>query len=164
VFIIFILSGLWHGANWTFVAWGTLHALFFLPLMLTSRNRDHLSIVPGRYLPSFPDAARILLTFSLVMIGWIFFRADDIGQAFVYLSQMFSISLFTTPAHFSRPVMLLVFLFLIVEWLGRKQEFAIAAIGWKWRRPLRWVTYSLLVFLIGMFMKTEKINFIYFQF
>ena len=97
-FIIFIVSGFWHGANWTFIVWGALNAIYFLPLILTNNNRNNLDIVAqGKYLPSIKEFTLILLTFVLTVFTWIFFRADNIGHAISYISGIFSDSFFTVP-------------------------------------------------------------------
>ena len=85
-FIIFIVSGFWHGANWTFIIWGALNAIYFLPLLLTKNNRNNLDIAAhGRNLPSIRELSLMLLTFSLTVFAWIFFRADNIGHAISYI-------------------------------------------------------------------------------
>ena len=88
-FLVFLLSGLWHGANWTFMAWGAYNALLFLPLILSGSTRKFRDdIVPGRLLPSWKDFLRMLLTFILVMLGWILFRSDSIAEAAGYFIRM----------------------------------------------------------------------------
>ena len=78
-FIIFLVSGFWHGANWTFIAWGAYHAILFLPLILTGKNRKYTNqVAEGRWLPTLKEAGQMLLTFFLTMIGWIIFRAESI--------------------------------------------------------------------------------------
>ena len=90
VFITFLVSGFWHGANWTFVLWGGIHAMLFIPSFILGTNRKHVGplIEDGRYLPSRPDCLRILLTFSAVTIAWIFFRAENVSQAFDYIGRL----------------------------------------------------------------------------
>ncbi|KAA6312825.1 MBOAT family protein, partial [termite gut metagenome] len=96
--IIFLVSGFWHGANWTFIIWGVYHALLFLPLLLFGKNRKYTdTVAAGRLFPSFKEIVQMLLTFFLVVIGWVIFRAESIGQAWDYLYRMFSPSLFTFP-------------------------------------------------------------------
>lgn len=108
------------------------------------------------------------LTFSLTVLAWIFFRAIDVTHAFDYIAKIFSSSLFTIPDFDGMKkalvVIVLVVLFMTVEWMGREQQYAIANIGQKFNRPLRWALYSLIIFAIGMFMQTEETPFIYFQF
>lgn len=82
-FIIFVVSGFWHGANWTFIVWGTLNAIYFLPLLLTNNNRNNLEIVAqGKFLPSGKELFSMFVTFGLIVFAWIFFRAENIGHAF----------------------------------------------------------------------------------
>lgn len=92
--IIFLVSGFWHGADWTFIVWGTYHALLFFPLMLLGMNRKYTGIVAeGRLLPSVKEAGQMVLTFFFAVIGWIIFRAEDIRQAWDYLGRMCSASI-----------------------------------------------------------------------
>ena len=97
-FVIFLVSGLWHGANWTFLVWGAYHALLFLPLILVGKNRRYRdTVAPGRLFPSFLECGQMLLTFFLVVLGWVIFRAESIGQAWDYLKGVFNVSLLTAP-------------------------------------------------------------------
>jgi len=167
-FIIFIVSGFWHGANWTFIVWGALNAIYFLPLLLTNKNRNHLEIVAqSKSLPTLKELSLMLLTFSLTVFAWIFFRADNIGHAASYISEIFSYSLFTIP-HFagmrkSLLTIILVLLFVLIEWHGREEQFAIAHLGLKWKKPLRYAMYYAIIIAIFWF-GGEKQQFIYFQF
>jgi len=169
-FIIFAVSGFWHGANWTFIVWGILNAVYFLPLLLTSRNRDNIEIVAkGRILPGFKDLCSMLMTFGLTLFAWVFFRAENIGHAFSYISEIFSFSLFSVPdfpgIRGALRTIILVAGFVVTEWLGRDQQFALARMGFLERsRILRWTTYAFIIFLTGFFMQTEETPFIYFQF
>ena len=87
VLIIFVVSGAWHGANWTFIVWGALNALYFIPLMMFGKNRSHLEVVANEQaLPSLKEFVQMIFTFFLTLVAWIFFRAEDIGHAFAYLS------------------------------------------------------------------------------
>jgi alginate O-acetyltransferase complex protein AlgI len=167
-FIIFIVSGFWHGANWTFIVWGALNALYFLPLLLTNRNRNNLKIVAqGKYLPTIRESFDILLTFSLTLIAWIFFRADSIKQAFSILSKIFSSSLFSFPSfnggRNAAITLLLTVIFFIIEWFGRDHQYAIAHIGLKWPKTARWAFYYSIAMIIFLFAGKEQ-QFIYFQF
>ncbi len=169
VFIIFIVSGLWHGANWTFIAWGTLNACFFLPLLLTNNNRSNLdTVAKGKTFPSVREVASMFLTFGLTVFGWIFFRANNIEHATSYISEILSPSTFTTPEFEGMgralSTILLVILFVALEWRGRERQYAIADIGSAWYRPVRWSFYALIVFSIGMYMPSVESPFIYFQF
>jgi D-alanyl-lipoteichoic acid acyltransferase DltB (MBOAT superfamily) len=167
-FIIFVVSGFWHGANWTFIIWGALNAIYFLPLLLTNNNRKNLDIVAkGNLLPGIKDIGLILLTFSLTVFAWIFFRAENIGHAISYISEIFSSSLFSEPAITQRYnaliTLLLIIVFIVIEWFGREEKYAIEKTGLKWSRPLRWAFYSLLLLIILLYSGTKQ-EFIYFQF
>jgi len=169
VFIVFIVSGLWHGANWTFVAWGALNAVYFLPLLLLRKNRDHLDIAAqGRMLPSLKEMAGIAGTFSLVVFAWIFFRASSVGHAFRYITGIFSGSLISLPAFRLDPAVpgeffLCLGVFFLVEWFGRERQYALAGIGAVRSRAARWVVYYLLAFAI-FYLGVNEQPFIYFQF
>lgn len=168
VFIIFIVSGFWHGANWTFVVWGALNALFFLPLLLTKKNRKNLEFSAERsILPSFRDTVNMMITFSLTTIAWVFFRSDDLSHSISYLSGIFDRSILTMPTFTDmREVLITIALIgflIVVEWLGREHEFGIANISKSMNRPLRWGFYYSLILAI-VFLSGKPQSFIYFQF
>ena len=163
-FIIFIVSGFWHGANWTFVVWGALNAIYFLPLLLTKRNRQNLEIVAeNSYLPSMKEFLNMGITFGLTVFAWIFFRADNIEHAINYLNEIFSFSLFTAPEIIPKTVLLLIFIFILIEWSGRKGQYGIAELGIMWKKPTRWAFYYAIILAIFYFGGEEQ-KFIYFQF
>lgn len=163
-FIIFLVSGFWHGADWTFVIWGGLNAVFFLPLMLAKKNRKNLDIVAkGKILPSFRELWAMVGTFGLITLSRVFFRGDNMAQSMGYFSRMFSRSLFSVPEAIPKMTILLVIVFVIVEWIGREGEYAIEKIGLKWKRPLRYAMYLAIVFAI-FWLGGEEQEFIYFQF
>lgn len=164
-FIIFVVSGFWHGANWTFIAWGALNAIYFLPLLLLDKNRNYLDIVAkGKKLPTLKEIFSIFLTFSLTLIAWIFFRAENLSQAVSILSQIFSISLFQIPEVKPFVIIYLIIFFIILEWHGREQQYAIANVALNFPRIYRWAFYSVIIFSIIMFTPTVETPFIYFQF
>lgn len=164
VFIIFLISGFWHGANWTFIAWGLLHALFFLPLLLLKRNRAYLdTVAQGRYLPSLRELLSMIITFGLVCFAWIFFRAESLAHAMQYVSGIFSLSLFSMPAVVPKKFLVVAILFFIIEWLGREQQYGLARVGIRWPRMIRWTFYSLILLAMLYYSGTEQ-PFIYFQF
>ena len=167
-FIIFIVSGFWHGANWTFIVWGVLNAIYFLPLLLTNNNRNNLEIVAqGKYLPTIKELSFMLLTFGLTVFAWIFFRANNIGHAISYISGILTPSLFTIPKfdgmRHALITIILVGLFISIEWKGREGQYAIAHLGIKWKRPLRYAMYYAIIIAIFWFGGKEQ-QFIYFQF
>lgn len=169
-FIIFLVSGFWHGANWTFIIWGGLNALYFLPLLLSNRNRANLeTVAQGRVLPTLKELIQMIATFTLTVFAWIFFRAESVSHAIAYISRMFSRSLLSFPDFESKGkspflVVLLLVFFVLVEWFGRERKYAIESMGLKSPRIVRWAFYSCIIFLIGMYMHTEESAFIYFQF
>jgi len=168
VFIIFIVSGFWHGANWTFIAWGALNAIYFLPLLLTQKNRNYSGVVAqGKYLPSLKELFLMLITFGLTVFAWIFFRAESIGHALNYIHGIFSASLFAMPnflsgRSFLKTIILVVF-FVLIEWQGREGQYAIANLGLKWKRSLRYGLYYSIIIAIFLFGGAKQ-QFIYFQF
>ena len=166
-FIIFLVSGFWHGANWTFIAWGALHAIYFLPLFLFGKNRNHLEIVAkGKKLPSFYDFYQMLFTFILAVLAWVFFRAENMNHALECFSKIFSSSLFDSPWYDGNTKIMLglILFFIVIEWIGREGEYAIDQLFLSWKKSFRWSFYALLIFIIGLFMSTEESPFIYFQF
>ncbi len=167
-FIIFIVSGFWHGANWTFIVWGALNAIYFLPLLLTKNNRKNLdSVAEGRMFPSIKELLQMGITFGLTVFAWIFFRAENIEHAFDYISEILSFSIFQLPELLGvRRALLTIFLigiFVIIEWQGREKQYAIEYLGLKWKQPLRYLMYYALIVLIFWFGGKEQ-QFIYFQF
>ena len=172
-FIIFLVSGFWHGANWTFIVWGGLHAIYFLPLLLLDRNRNNMHIIAsGKLFPSLKEFFSMVLTFCMASFAWIFFRANNLTHALVYIRSMFAGLLHKTSyvqaVDFSIKQVglifpLLVLLFIMIEWIGREHQYAISRFGFKWPRPLRWSFYYLLIIAMIMFTGKEQ-QFIYFQF
>lgn len=167
-FIIFIVSGFWHGANWTFIVWGALNALYFLPVMLLKKNRINTNVIAeGKVVPTVKEGINMGITFGLTLIAWVFFRADNIGHAWAYLTKMLSPSLFEIPNYpeVKHVVMTLamIVLFVIVEWFGRADEFALEKFGLKWHKTIRLSMYYSIVAAILLFMGEEQ-AFIYFQF
>lgn len=163
-FIIFLISGFWHGANWTFLFWGFLNAIYFLPLLILNKNREHLDLVAeGNLLPSLKELLQIITTFSITTIAWIFFRANTITDAFHYMQILFSTSLFTTPALFDLKLIILLVTFIVWEWVQRDMHHALQFKKNNIPKLLRWSVYYTILLLIFFFGGTQQ-NFIYFQF
>jgi alginate O-acetyltransferase complex protein AlgI len=167
-FAIFLVSGFWHGANWTFIIWGALNAIYFLPLLLTKNNRNNIeTVAQGKLFPTLKELSFMLLTFGLTVFAWIFFRANNIGHAISYISEILSPSLFTIPKFVGMgkalQTIFLVAIFVLIEWKGREGQHAISHLGIKWKRPLRYAMYYLIILAIIWFGGTEQ-QFIYFQF
>jgi alginate O-acetyltransferase complex protein AlgI len=167
-FVIFIVSGFWHGANWTFMIWGLLNALFIMPSIIFNTNRIFIEIVAkGKILPTFREFFNILLTFLLTVFAWIFFRAENVTFAFKYIASIFSETLFTIP-NFKRKEESLILVFFIlflvaIEWKGRENQYALERFGLQWPKVFRWLFYYLLIISICYFTGVEQ-QFIYFQF
>lgn len=172
IILTFLLVGLWHGANWTFVIFGLLHGLYFIPIILKGSLSKKNTLTVNKLLPTFTDFFKMCSVFLLVSVTSIFFRSDNVFEAFSYFKILFSKSFFIIPSglHFQGatpdPLILfsLTFCFFLIEWFGRAEEFPIQSIGSKRNRIVRWMFYSLIIFLIGMFMQSEESPFIYLQF
>lgn len=163
-FAIFLVSGFWHGSNWTFVVWGFLNALYFIPLLLTNNNRNHIEIVAqGRKLPTVKEFFQMIVTFALAVFAWIFFRANSLTHAFGYIGGIFTKSLFSKPTIMPLSIILLTLFFILIEWMGRENQYALQKFGFKWPRFVRISFYYLLIIFIFVFMGKEQ-KFIYFQF
>ncbi|MFC0263480.1 MBOAT family O-acyltransferase [Fontibacter flavus] len=165
IFIIFLVSGFWHGANWTFIVWGGLNAIYFLPLYLSNKNRINTDLVAeNSMLPSIKEFSQILTTFLLTTLTWVFFRSPDVGFALVYLKGL-PIDLFQFPKMNERVflVLFLIILFVLLEWKGRKYEFAIQKIAFSKHRLLRYGLYYSITMMIFLFARRGQ-EFIYFQF
>ena len=168
VFIIFFISGFWHGANWTYIIWGLLNAVYFIPFFFFFSNRKHIEIAGiNSRLPSLKEFIFISLTFSITMLTWVFFRAESLTDAFTYLEGIFNSSVLSVPHFFGRTkaLKLLVFIILliIIEWNGRHGEFALDK-GKPFKgRFFNWIFYYLIILFILMF-SGKSSDFIYFQF
>ncbi|RAR69303.1 MBOAT family O-acyltransferase [Flavobacterium aciduliphilum] len=168
-FIIFIVSGFWHGANWTFIVWGLLNAIFIMPSIIFNTNRNNIEIVAkGANIPSFKDFLSIFFTFCLTVFAWIFFRSDNLKAAIVYVKNIFSITFFTIPKiqnvnNISYTSIMVIF-FLVIEWIGREDKYAIETFGKKYNKKYKYLFYYLIVFLIIYYGNFNKNQFIYFQF
>lgn len=163
-FAIFLVSGFWHGANWTFVVWGLLNALYFLPLLMSNKNRNHLGIVAeGKIIPSIREFGQITVTFFLTLLAWVFFRAENVAHGFEYIKGIFSTSLFQIPGILPIGLVMSILVFLTIEWFGRQDQYAIEKTLWNRPKLMRWSFYVLLVFCIIANIDNQQ-DFIYFQF
>jgi len=173
IFIIFLVSGFWHGANWTFIVWGALNAVYFLPVLLLKRNRLNLdTVAQGRFFPSIRELSSMVITFGLTVFAWIFFRADSVGHALDFIGRM--IGGFTEMSSFEqaksyilsevglvRPFLFVMFI--MIEWMGRENNYAIEKLGLNWTTIYRWSFYYVIILLIILY-SGRKQEFIYFQF
>jgi len=168
VLIIFMVSGFWHGANWTYVVWGALNAVYFIPLLILGKNRKNMAIVAqGKLLPGINEFIKIASTFFLTLFAWVFFRAEDIQHAFNFIKGIFSKSIISNPGlpdlRLAVYTTAIIALFILVEWVGRNEKFALSKIGLTWHPPLRYVFYYLII--LAIFLCSGKPEeFIYFQF
>ena len=166
-FIIFLVSGFWHGANWTFIVWGAYHALLFLPLILMGKNRKYTNLVAEeRVMPTIKETGQMLLTFILAVMGWIIFRAKSIDEAWDYFNGLFSKSLFSMPWLKNKETYLVIMssilVMLVVEWINRGRQHGLA-FSPKMPIGLRYLVYVLLTVVIIRFSGTPS-AFIYFAF
>ena len=163
-FIIFLVSGFWHGANWTFVVWGFLNALFIMPSIIFKNNRNNLDIVAqGRTFANFKEIIAMVATFSLTVFAWIFFRSDTLTHAFQFIGAIFSPTILSKPENIKNATVWLLIIFVIVEWLGREEQYAIAKMVSNWPKLLRWTFYYAIIIAIMQFRGVSQ-QFIYFQF
>ncbi len=164
VFIIFVVSGFWHGANWTFLFWGFLNALYFLPLLLRHRNRYNVdTVAQGRLFPNFRELRQILYTFSITLIAWIFFRSENIMSGFHYLHLMISTSLMTLPEIFPGRLLIIIIFFVAAEWIQREKAHALEINDLGISTKYRWGIYYTVLMIIFWFGGGQS-EFIYFQF
>lgn len=164
-FIIFLVSGFWHGANWTFVMWGLINALLFVPLLFGGKNRKNLNpIADNKLLPSVKELFQMGATFALTSFAWIFFRAESLSHATDYISHIFTANQFFTNFFYFPPKMVfLIPLFFCLEWFIFRFDDANEIIT-KWAFPLRHSFYLLLICVIIIYNPAEAQSFIYFQF
>ena len=163
-FIIFLVSGIWHGSKWNFVVWGGLNALYFIPLMLFNSNRNHMEIVAkGKWLPSIREVFQMGITFALTLLAWIFFRANTFEGAITFLQKMFRPELFTKPSIFPKDLLIIIIIFFTIEWLGREGQFALQNLPKRVPVWGRWIFYALIIIALFVFSGKEQ-PFIYFQF
>ena len=176
-FVIFLLSGFWHGANWTFVLWGAYHALLFVPLLVMNKNRRYRDTVAtitlsdgtikAKWLPSIKEAGQMLFTFALVLFGLIIFRAESIGQVGTIISTIVSDTTLSVPMLISQyyyiPLFVAIIVMLLFEWFTRNRlhGLEITCIPYRW---LRWGVYMLIILALFFSVKTDTPQFIYFQF
>lgn len=164
IVINFTICGIWHGANWTYVLFGFLHGCYFIPLIIngTMNKKKKKS---ESMLPSFKELINMILTFTLVMFTFIIFRAASIAEAFGFYKRIFSKSLLSVPVSIHLNVLALVFLFLIIEWCGKANDYTIEKLFFVKSTPVKWAFYGLLTVLVYCYSFTDgNEQFIYFQF
>ena len=171
ILIVFFLSGLWHGANWTFVVWGLYNGIIIALLTLLNLNHKRSAIISEkRFFPPLKEFGQILITFALVVIGWIFFRAEDLTQAVDYIANLCDSSIVSMPnirdlgLSFIKLTYTLFFIVLLqlIDWIQRKQDFGLEISNVKYR-PIRWSIYIIFLLIFSVFAGGQE-AFIYFQF
>ena len=163
-FIIFIVSGFWHGANWTFIIWGALNAFYFLPLLLLNKNRKNMEFTTHTSaLNGFINFFKIIFTFSLTCFAWIFFRAESLKQAVDYIANLFTKTIVLKPEVLPIKIIIVLCSFIFIEWKNRHKKHVLANINEKYNTLLRWGLYYIIIFSI-ILLADEKQDFIYFQF
>jgi len=173
VFVIFILSGFWHGANWTYIFWGTLNALYFLPLLLTKTNKINTSIVANKSsYPTLKEVFQMGLTFFLTVIAWIIFRAENIGHAYGYLKHMLITNFLKHPGQIIflyselvkyKMVFIFIVLLTVVEWFQRDKKHGLEITDYNFPKVVSWGVYLIIIILTYLFAGNQQ-SFIYFQF
>ncbi|MDQ5929391.1 MAG: alginate O-acetyltransferase complex protein AlgI, partial [Bacteroidota bacterium] len=163
VFIIFVVSGFWHGANWTYLAWGFINAVYFLPLLLLNKNRSNVDEIQLKFnWQSVKIVASMLTTFCLSTVAWVFFRAKTITDAFLYLKLIFTNGVFASQylknERYNYEIIAMILLFVWVEWKGRTKTEPLSG---------KYATLKLAAALIAILAfgtYSDYKEFIYFQF
>ena len=171
IFIIFIVSGFWHGANWTYVFWGALNAIYFLPSFFLKKNRKYIYDDTKQYLiPKFKEVFNILATFSLTVFAWIFFRSATMRDAFAFVKGIFTTNNFFEIYSLKmysvniRPLIVYLFFFLLIEWYYRNEDVVFMDFKNKKFHLAKYAVYTFTIISIIFSIKNQASNFIYFQF
>jgi len=168
VFIIFVVSGFWHGANWTFIVWGTLNAIYFIPLTLLNRNRRYLEIVAvDKKIPSLKEFVSIAATFLLTSFAWIYFRSETLFDAnnfiyhllnFTFDTEDFSLNMLVDLAF----AFFFIAILILLEWIWRRKEYPFQEVHNQ--TVIKWSYYVIIGAFVLIFINTNQSEFIYFQF
>ncbi|HET8860546.1 MBOAT family O-acyltransferase [Marivirga sp.] len=165
-FVIFVVSGFWHGANWTFIVWGALNAVYFLPLLLMGKNRKNTdTVAENRFLPNLKELWQMGTTFALTCLAWVFFRAESVGDAWQYIVGIFDVEFIKTSnlhlKYITKSLFLMVPFWLTMEWLVRSKS--IPNREFKWIKA-HWFDYALIILILLFRSFNKELEFIYFQF
>ncbi len=163
VMVVFLVSGFWHGANWTFIAWGLLNSIFVITDNFVIKAKMNGVVADGRIFPNLKEIVQIVSTLLCVSILWIFFRAESLSIALEYIKRLFTNGLFTIPMVRPSIVFILILFMLVLEWLGREKDFALQNMYQIKNKYLRWSIYNMILAIILLFGATPQ-TFIYFQF
>lgn len=169
-FIIFLVSGFWHGANWTFIVWGFLNALYIMPSIIFNTHRNNLNIVAqGKLLPGIKDFLSIVLTFCLTVFAWIFFRAENVHHAFSYIGEIFSSSIYSSPSFpgmaSAKAMIFLILLCFGTEWVQRTKQHALQFADGSTLKSYSIIIFNcIIIWSIILWGAFGNKSFIYFQF
>jgi alginate O-acetyltransferase complex protein AlgI len=159
--VTFTVSGLWHGANWTFIIWGFLNGLYYVPSILLKTAKKRGVVAQNTFFPNIKEFGQMITTFSLVTLAWIFFRAENVSHAFDYILHLFSTSIFEVPSSNRGPIPYIIGLILI-EWFQRKRDHGLELTSFpRWVKPAFYIIIVMIVLLFGF---DDSESFIYFQF
>jgi D-alanyl-lipoteichoic acid acyltransferase DltB (MBOAT superfamily) len=159
----FTVVGIWHGANWTYILFGFIHGLLFIPLILKGNMNTRIKKTDTKLVPSINQFINICITFFIIMLSFVIFRAETVTHAWQIFSKIFTSSSFSIPEIRPTYLGILVFIFMLIEWLGRNNQFAIEKKAFKTPRSVRLAFYYIIILTIFLFSRDDK-NFIYFQF
>ena len=172
ILFVFLLSGFWHGANWTFLVWGIVHGIFYLasralfPIHTGQRPEDSSDRPYGLF-----DWFRVMLTFSIVTLAWIFFRSNSVSDSLIYLDHIFVSNYLAHPGQIlllPKQILLhqcfpFIFGFLLIEWFSRRADCILSPADRINSRPLRWFIYTIITYTI-IWHSGAPAEFIYFAF
>lgn len=163
-FVVFIICGIWHGANWTFIVWGLYNAFLFIPYILFFKGKTKKTIDNATKRLSVSDVVQILITFSLVTIGWVMFNSPSLSDGLNYILYCFNSSIIEKPmglglSNISLPLLAMIVI-LVLEWFQKDKEFALLFKSSKWVKLL--TIYVIIAMLI--FNRAGSSDFIYLQF
>lgn len=160
----FTIVGIWHGANWNFILFGIIHGMYFIPSILRGTMNTNKSITTYKLIPTFREFINILITFLIVVLTNVVFRTDNLHIAFDYYKRIIYNNPFSFPELVNPKVAVIsTFIFLILEWIGRENEYAIQKTGLNWNKILRYAFYYCILLSILFFSGNEQ-EFIYFKF
>ncbi len=164
IFIVFLLSGLWHGANWTYIFWGFMFAVYLLPSLLNDHPKPMTKIVAeGKLLPSLKEFFQMTGTFFKVVLVTVFFRVPGFREGFDYIGTIFSRSLFSMPEVSPEKTFYFIAFFFLAEWLQRDKQHALEIHHYRIPKFVRWSFYYVMIIIIIFFGGNQQ-EFIYFQF
>lgn len=161
ILLTFTISGFWHGANWTFIAWGLLNGLCYIPAMLANKHRHHTNTIAAeQFFPSLRETAQVASTLLIVLFSWIFFRSNSMTDAIQFIEYMVTKDWIVYPEF--KKSMIYVVVVLAAEWLQRSKQHVLQIQHLP--RWIRWGIYYVIIYMIFMYGNTGHVPFIYFQF